>query len=326
MQTTLRLFILLALMTCISLPLQAQDISERCQTEPTDVAIAYGDALTCAIEPVGDSDIFRFFGNIGDRVNIESVDAAGASAFGMCVELIGPDGATLADQCENTDGQRVDMVLNQEGVHTIITHDFGDDRQGIYNLSLSCLLGACTSPDGDADIAVTPPNFDFGPVNLNTASTPVVFLVSNVVDLEDPTRPRLTINPITLEGPQAGDFTILTDTCSSRFIPAGLSCQVEVGFTPTTLGGKTATLMIPSNDPDTPVLQVNLSGSGQGGPPDAIGGSVTGVTPTTVVCTNLITGQSVTIPNSAASWDCEGAGLTANPGDEIVQSVFGMAQ
>lgn len=84
-------------------------------------------------------------------------------------------------------------------------------------------------------------------------------------------------------------------------------------------------LLVPSNDPMFPVFEVNLSGTGEGGSPDPIGGSVTGVSPTNVVCTNLTTGASVFIPNSASFWDCEAAGLMANPGDEILQSVTGMA-
>jgi hypothetical protein len=174
-------------------------------------------------------------------------------------------------------------------------------------------------------LTVTPPNHDFGPVNLTTASATQMFLVSNAIDPNSAATPTLNLGSITLEGPQAGEFSILRDTCSGRFIPAGLSCQVEVNLRPTTLSAKAAMLLIPSNDPTSPVFEVNLSGTGLGGSPDPIGGSVTGVSPTSVVCTNLVTGASVFIPNSASFWDCEAAGLTANPGEEILQSVTGIA-
>ena len=174
-------------------------------------------------------------------------------------------------------------------------------------------------------LAVTPANHDFGPINLNTASATQMFLISNAIDPNAAATPALRLGSVALAGPQAGEFTILTDTCSERLIPAGLSCQVVVNLMPTTLGAKAAMLVIPSNDPSFPVFEVNLSGTGQDGPPDPIGGSVMGVMPTSVVCTNLTTGESVFIPNSARFWDCEAAGFMANPGDEILQSVTGTA-
>ncbi len=68
-----------------------------------------------------------------------------------------------------------------------------------------------------------------------------------------------------------------------------------------------------------------LSGVGEGAAADPIGGSATGLSPAHVVCTNLTTGQSVMIPNSPRLWNCEEAGLLANPGDDILQSVVGTA-
>lgn len=326
MRIVLRTIVFLATIATLALPAYAQDISPECATEPTDVALSYGDALVCAIESAGDSDIFRFFGNIGDRVIIEAERLAGSTLFFICQELVAPNGETLANTCENDPpSQRVDIVLSQAGVHTVVVNDESDDTTGTYNISLTCLLGTCTPPEGDAMLAVTPPNRDFGPVNLNTASATQMFLVSNAIDPNAAATPALSLGSITLEGPQAGEFSILRDTCSGRFIPAGLSCQIEVNLMPATLGAKAAMLLIPSNDLMFPVFEVNLSGAGQDGPPDPIGGSVTGVSPTSVVCTNLTTGASVLIPNSASFWDCEVAGLMANPGDEILQSITGMA-
>jgi len=315
----------LSVMASLALSAYAQDISPECVNDPTEVNLSYGDQLVCAIESAGDSDIFRFFGNIGDRVQIEAERVSGSVSNFVCQQLVAPNGETLFNTCESDRSTRIDIVLSQAGVHTIVVNEEGDNSTGTYNISISCLLGTCTPPEGDAMLAVTPPNRDFGPVNLNTASATQVFLVSNAIDPNAAATPALSLGSITLEGPQAGEFSILRDTCSGRFIPAGLSCQIEVDLMPATLGAKAAMLLIPSNDPMFPVFEVNLSGAGQDGPPDPIGGSVTGVSPTSVVCTNLTTGASVLIPNSASFWDCEVAGLMANPGDEILQSITGMA-
>lgn len=324
MRIMLRTMTFLSVIASLVLSAYAQDLSPECATEPTEANLSYGDGLVCAIESAGDSDIFRFFGNIGDRVQIEAEKLPGNLTF-ICQELVAPNGDTLANTCENDKSTRIDTMLTQAGVHTVIVNDEFENRTGNYTISISCLLGTCTPPEGDAMLAVTPPNHDFGPVNLNTASATQVFLVSNAIDPNAAATPALSLGSITLEGLQAGEFSILRDTCSGRFIPAGLSCQVAVNLMPTTLDAKTAMLLIPSNDPMFPVFEVNLSGTGGDGSPDPIGGSVTGVSPTSVVCTNLTTRVSVFIPNSASFWDCEAAGLMANPGDEILQSVTGMA-
>ncbi|WP_428309635.1 LamG domain-containing protein [Hydrocarboniphaga sp.] len=61
------------------------------------------------------------------------------------------------------------------------------------------------------------------------------------------------------------------------------------------------------------------------GPPP-IGGSVKGLSSKSVLCKNQTSSQSVTIPlNGVKSWDCTAAGLTANSGDIIVQTVKGVS-
>jgi hypothetical protein len=48
---------------------------------------------------------------------------------------------------------------------------------------------------------------------------------------------------------------------------------------------------------------------------------VTGVTPHTAVCENVITGQEVTLSDPASPWDCEAAGLAVITGDQITLRV-----
>lgn len=325
MRIMLHTIAFLVIMASLTLPTYAQDISPECATEPTDVTLSYGDALVCAIESEGDSDLFRFFGNIGDPIIIEAERVSSNATPFVCQQLRAPTGETLADTCVDVGSPRIELLLSHAGVHTIIVKEEGDTHTVTYNISLSCLSGTCTPPTGDAMLAVTPASHDFGSINLNTASATTVFLVSNAIDPNAAATPTLMLGSIALAGPQAGEFAILTDTCSNRFIPAGLSCRVEVNLMPTTLDAKAAMLVIPSNDPVFPVFEVNLSGTGSDGLPDPIGGAVTGISPTNVVCTNLTTGASVFIPNSASFWDCEVAGLMANPGEQILQSVTGTA-
>jgi hypothetical protein len=68
-------------------------------------------------------------------------------------------------------------------------------------------------------------------------------------------------------------------------------------------------------------------GAGGGEAAEAsLGGSVTGLTPRTAVCTNLDIGQQVTLKNPGPAWDCEAAGLDVAAGDRVVLLVRGPVQ
>jgi hypothetical protein len=69
---------------------------------------------------------------------------------------------------------------------------------------------------------------------------------------------------------------------------------------------------------------VETSASGIVDTTDAhVGGSVVGITPTTISCRNLATGQRVRISTSATSWDCEALGLLVSAGNKVETGVLG---
>ncbi len=72
----------------------------------------------------------------------------------------------------------------------------------------------------------------------------------------------LVIGEISLSGPDASDFLIKNDTCSNQVLPGYGKCSVKADFSPGSAGKKTAYLVIPSNDPDAPVVKVTLTGEG----------------------------------------------------------------
>jgi hypothetical protein len=75
------------------------------------------------------------------------------------------------------------------------------------------------------------------------------------------------------------------------------------------------------------LLAFALSAVASFAPAEAVvGGSITGVTPSRVVCRNITTQQRVVIQNSAAAWDCEAAGLQVSPGDTVIIRVYGTVQ
>jgi|GEM_PF-2347177 len=106
------------------------------------------------------------------------------------------------------------------------------------------------------DISVTPLSQGFGSEIAGRRSSPKSITVSNTgtADLE--------IGTINLTGPDSSEFDTQNDNCSGRAVKPGSDCVLEVVFMPTGAGAKEATLSIPSNDPDTPVVEVALAGTG----------------------------------------------------------------
>ena len=106
------------------------------------------------------------------------------------------------------------------------------------------------------DISISPESHDFGEVEIGNSSTQTI-MIYNMGTAD------LLIGTISDPG---GDFSKGTDNCSGKTLASGSSCTVDVKFEPTSAGEKKTILLIPSNDPDEPVLEVPLTGKGTVGP------------------------------------------------------------
>jgi cyclophilin family peptidyl-prolyl cis-trans isomerase/DNA-binding beta-propeller fold protein YncE len=74
----------------------------------------------------------------------------------------------------------------------------------------------------------------------------------------------LVIGTLSLSGKDVAEFAIEKDMCSGQQIAPSETAAVDIVFSPESAGGKVAALEIPSNDPDTRVRHISLSGVGQG--------------------------------------------------------------
>jgi hypothetical protein len=109
-------------------------------------------------------------------------------------------------------------------------------------------------PPPQPDILAAPNPLDFG--DLLVARTESKNLrIWNVGDL------RLTISTLALGGADAEDFT-LNAPGGDLSIPPGDSTEVALSFTPSRSGARSAWLQIHSNDPQTGILQIPLTGLG----------------------------------------------------------------
>ncbi|UCE20327.1 MAG: choice-of-anchor D domain-containing protein [Gemmatimonadota bacterium] len=121
-----------------------------------------------------------------------------------------------------------------------------DPDESIRNISLSG--EGCPYQD----ISVNPTSWNFGTVDIGSF-VEKIFVLSNVGCQ------TLQVTGMNLEGPHMDQFSIVNGDGSFTLV-GGETRNVVVRFTPTSGGGKTATLRISSNDPDELGLEVQLSG------------------------------------------------------------------
>ncbi len=106
------------------------------------------------------------------------------------------------------------------------------------------------------DITVSPTSKDFGPVSIGSSSSPQTITVTN--DGND----DLIVGTITITGADALQYAIQNDNVSGQTIAPSANLTLEVVFSPTTAGAKSAALSIPSDDPDDNPVTITLSGIG----------------------------------------------------------------
>jgi len=116
--------------------------------------------------------------------------------------------------------------------------------------------GFSTKSVAEPLIHVTPTTADFGTVRRDDHSAAMSFTVKNDGDAD------LVIGDIGLTGNDPAAFQIQNDLCSGQTLEPSITATLEVVFSPTAIGQKTADLSIGSNDADTPTLTVALVGEG----------------------------------------------------------------
>jgi len=117
------------------------------------------------------------------------------------------------------------------------------------------------------NISVSPASHDFGNVSVGSQSTPQACAIANTGNTD------LVLGTIIITGeglatcqaigcpeidPSA--FTTWNNNCQGRILAPSDSCTVDVIFSPGSAGAKIANLSISSNDPDSPTLNVLLTG------------------------------------------------------------------
>ncbi|MDY6836184.1 MAG: leucine-rich repeat domain-containing protein, partial [Chloroflexota bacterium] len=100
-----------------------------------------------------------------------------------------------------------------------------------------------------------PPSVDFGDVEVGS-------FVEGVVTVSNLGTADLIIGTVAVSDPLAAPFSITVDNCSGETIAPGGNRTITIRFEPGSIGAFSDSFDIPSNDPDTPVATVGVSGQG----------------------------------------------------------------
>lgn len=124
---------------------------------------------------------------------------------------------------------------------------------------------------------LTPGSVAFGDRVAGTASASQTVTVTGGA-----TGKPLRVRASSISGPDAGDFAIASDGCASQEVTTPAGCQVEVTFSPSGTGARSALLNVPSDGFGTQPERVTLTGTGTAPPlslapdPLAFGDQATG--------------------------------------------------
>jgi hypothetical protein len=105
-------------------------------------------------------------------------------------------------------------------------------------------------------IAVTPTAIDFGSIELGVTSS------TEEIEVQNQGEADLEIQALSFLGPHASDFSAASDECSTQPIPPMASCAILLDFSPSGIGGRSASLELASNSPGDPP-EITLTGSGE---------------------------------------------------------------
>ncbi|WP_162605101.1 choice-of-anchor D domain-containing protein [Geomonas oryzae] len=232
--------------------------------------------LTCAdMEGYGEA---KLDGTYGRKLFYEARGYTVTDCYTQMTDNVHAGGFSFAQFKAEIDAGRP-VLLNLEGhsivglgyndSNTVYLHDTWDSDEhtmtwggsysgmALWGVSIVNLASAASAPN----LSVSPNPYGFGIRNLNTTTTQT-FTVSNTG-----TAP-LAVGQLSLSG--AADFKVTTDNCSGTTVSPSANCSVQVSFTPTLPGPQSATLTIPSNDPDSPA-SVSITGEGTNLLPDLYG-------------------------------------------------------
>lgn len=149
---------------------------------------------------------------------------------------------------------KVDVTGSLTPAGKVYTYTFTDLKA---EHSIEAVFTIDLDPEGA--VSVSPDSEDFGPVTLVSSSPSQHFTIRNTGTTD------LIITSIGLTGGDAAMFSLSADTGCATFparIGKGLTCGINIIFSPSSIGKKSTTLRVSSNASANPDFDVALNGMG----------------------------------------------------------------
>lgn len=174
--------------------------------------------------------------------------------------------------------------------YTLFAFDTDTDAGNTYSYSHDAATNTYATNEGEAmwelvldgntpAVAVSPKSLSYGIVTPGTTTA-----ARRVTVTSTGTRDISSVSGVTVSGANAGDFAVATDTCTGNPLPYGATCTVDVTFTPSAIGPRSATLTV--GIPGGTSRSATLAGEGRSLPPQS--------TITTADGATLLPGDAVT--------------------------------
>lgn len=103
----------------------------------------------------------------------------------------------------------------------------------------------------------------------------------------------LVVGTVTITGADADQFSIQNDYVSGQTLSPGDSATFEVVFSPTSTEAKSATLNIPSNDPDEGENPLIVASSGEGVTVTPVGGTAYPINKLAILVPWIVLGAAI---------------------------------
>jgi hypothetical protein len=128
-----------------------------------------------------------------------------------------------------------------------------DLATGLGSVNAANLVNNWTS--ASFPVALSSTSLTFGSQNVGSPSAPQTVTVTNTGTA------NLTISTATVSGTNPGDFATSADLCSGATVAPSSTCTINVTFTPSAAGSRSASLIFTDIAPNSP-QSVSLSGTG----------------------------------------------------------------
>ena len=128
------------------------------------------------------------------------------------------------------------------------------NSRSLFALAIISTISICSVPSSAAPtVSFSPTSLAFGSVVVGTSSSPLPITLTNTGTS------TLNVTKVQVTSPNAGDFT-QTNNCTPQVL-AGAFCTINVTFTPTTSGTRSANITVTDNATGSP-QKVLVSGTG----------------------------------------------------------------